>query len=374
MAGGRETLRETGSIGELREAALRLLEEFENGAPWALDDDPPATRDRMLGELALAADDLELAREIDSAGIRAEVTAGILSERDDVDGLHALIALSGHIEDRTLRDLTVAGLADGATLPAVQPDLAAPVKDMIGGEARDRALLHLAVRGEDPLHFDRISSRPVRIEALGGRALETRSVDLAHRALGEALQESDPWLLAPAAHAAGILGDRGLVRRTVRAASRVDDTEAAVLLFDLLGGCSFRSQYSRYAMRLMRILPEGETDDDGEELWEGTREAPLAHMAIRHRSPGLARRIRGAFFRDSALAGIAISREDPAIAAGIGDSLERSVVLAGLAGRLGRVDLADEAIRLADGDTARLFLALVTKIGILRRSVQLGGA
>lgn len=358
------------SIGELREAALSLLEEFDNGTPWALDEDPPSVRDLMLGELALVADDLELAREIDTVEIRSRVSARILSDRRDEDGLRELIALAGHIEDRGLRDLTVAGLVEGASLTEVQSDLASPVKDMLGGEARDRALMLLAIRGEDPLHFDRIASRPVRIEALATRAVEERSAGLARRALGEALQESDPWALGPAARAAGILGDRDLTRKAVRAASQVDDLEARISLFDLLGGCSFRSQYSRYAMRLMRALPEGETDEFGEELWEGTREVPLARMAAGHQSADLARRIRGRYFRDTALAEIALSRQDPEIAARIEDPLERSGALTGLAGLLGRMDLTDEAIRLAreGDDSGRLFHALVVKLGVLRKA------
>lgn len=358
---------------ELRAAAIAAIGEEVDCIPRLFEEERVhglnrrEEKARLVSRLAVALDDLELAREIDLAGHRAACCAEILSRRGQVAELDSLVELGRTIGDPDLRRETLVGLSAGTRLPEPGRALVGPVKDMTGGKERDLALEALAVRfgiADLPL---RMNSPEIRCRTHSTLAEQLGEPSLARRAMRDASRLAGPDHLFGPVRAIGRLDDRDLYRRTVRTISKVDEIEPRITLFDLLGGCSLKHPASRHAWKLITSLPVS-TDLEDDWYFDGTRDIPLALMAVRHRNVHLLRHIQNPSHRESALARIAAGLADPSLAMKLADSTERAGVLLGIASRRRSLPVLEQAVRQLDpGDLGDSMLvnALVIRIDVL---------
>ncbi len=120
-----------------------------------------------MGRLAIAPDDLEMAREIDLAETRAEVTTKLLSYRGELRQIRTLAELSRGIRDSYLRDATLGGIVKGLSLPESEPDEWGD-RELEG--TRDVPLAHLAIRHGSLTLARRVRCAGIRDLALAGVA------------------------------------------------------------------------------------------------------------------------------------------------------------------------------------------------------------
>lgn len=357
---------------DLRRAALRFCRKQpvreEYGFPEERREEFP--RAEHLARLAVALDELDLAREIGRARHRVEAEARILHARGDETGLRHLIELTSGIEDRNLFDETVRGLVEADLDTARLQLLTGPVLKMKDWQLRDGLLARLAVELNDPDIACRILEDETKVGPLSRIARHTGRVDLARDALGIARETGEERLLLPPFAASPQVGDEDFLRRCLGIVSAMHDFEFRIAAMDLLGGCDFRNDLSRRAYRMIQTLPEFEPDEDDDGLWEGSRDIPLSHLAERHGSVTLARRVNGKFFRDYPLAVIATDRNDLELVAEISDIGTRALVFTSIARKTGNLDLLDRTLdRCADQPKLEdeWFGAAVAKLTLLLR-------
>lgn len=298
-----------------------------------------ALKTSAQARIAICLDDLELAREIDSAEVRAWSTSSIFLRRGDRESVQKQIELAREIGYQLIREQTIAGIVKSTDDRQLLESLRSDVVRATDDSTRDGMLRRLAEFLPEPGLIEEIGSYEERLGALLACSMRIGDAGLAQEALESSIDRDDIEGTIRALEVIGRINDQALMRKATRIACKlVDPCEKAVAL-DALGRDGLSSSYTRNALRMILDLPEfvPATWDDTDIA--GTRDVPLSILARRHFNPVLAGRVRSPIVRSSVMSAVARQRVDHALALRIEGIRDRIEALIAIAARSKDLDL-----------------------------------